>query len=107
MLMTLNELFSQDEDSLIEEFLAESATMAWGKSGDKIVKKYRCLSGTRKGRLVTNPGDCSKRIDPKKRIQMKKTMAKLGKRIARKSKRTKRVNPTSKKVASRNVAMKG
>lgn len=105
--MLLSELFSISEDDLIEEFLNESAVMAWGKVGDQVVKKYRCTSGPRKGRLVSSPGDCSKRIDPAKKLRMKKTMAKMGKRIARKAKRTKRVNPTSKKVAARNAAIRG
>lgn len=106
--MYLNELFSDDaETAIIEKFLMESTAMAWGKSGNNIVKKYRCLSGTRKGRVVDSPADCSKRKDPKKRLRMKRMMARLGKRIARKSKRTKRISPVSKKVAQRNKALKG
>lgn len=103
--MTLDELF--EDNSYIEEFLAESATMAWGKVGNKVVKRYRCMTGPRQGRLVSTPGGCATRVDPKKRIQMKKLMAKMGNRIARKAKRTKRVNPVSKRVASRNKTMKG
>lgn len=103
--MKLDELFSNPEDELIENFLAENAVMAWGKTGNDIVRKFRCLNGSRKGRLVTSPAGCSKRIDPEKKMRMKKTMAKLGKRIARKAKRTKRVNLTSKKVAARNKAL--
>lgn len=105
--MRLDELFSSSEDELIENFLMENAVMAWGKAGNEVVRKFRCLSGTRKGRLVNSPSDCSKRIDPEKKLRMKKTMAKMGKKIARKAKRTKRVNLTSKKVAARNKALGG
>lgn len=101
--MLLNELFeSASESKIIEQFLNESAVMTWGKVGDKIVRRYRCSSGPRKGRLVSTPSGCSKRIDPKKRMQFKKTMAKLGKKIARKARRTKKVNPVSKRLAARN-----
>lgn len=93
------------DNSIIEDFIVESSVMAWGKRGDKIVKKYRCLSGKRKNRLVNNQMDCSKTIDPKKRIQLKKTMARMGSRIARKAKRTKRVNPVSKMIQIKNAQL--
>ena len=31
-----------------------------------MIKKYRCLAGSKKGRLASSPGDCTKRKDPKK-----------------------------------------
>lgn len=89
----------------LEDFIIESSVMAWGKKGDKIVKRYRCLSGPRKNRLVNAPADCSKKIDPKKRIQLKKTMSKMGKRIARKARKTKRVDPVSKMVKRKNIQL--
>lgn len=98
-------LIEDFDENIIEEFIVESSVMAWGKKGDKIVKRYRCLSGPRKNRLVDQPADCSKTIDPKKRIQLKKTMAKMGKRIARKAKKTKRINPVSKMVKRKNIQL--
>jgi hypothetical protein len=98
-------LIEEFDTSDIEDFIVESSVMAWGKRGDKIVKKYRCLSGPRKNRLVNQPSDCSKVIDPKKRIQLKKTMAKMGKRIARKAKKTKRVSPLSKMIQRKNIQL--
>lgn len=98
--MRLDELFS-DEDSL-----QENSVQAWAKSGNTVVKKYRCMSGARKGRLVASPSDCSKRVDPQKKINMKKLLARVGKRIARKANRTKRLDPTSKKAKARNNAIR-
>jgi len=78
------------------------ATVAWAKRGKKVVRKYRCTSGFRKGRVVANPGQCFAAPDIKKRIKLKMTKARLGSRMARKAKRTKKVNPASKRVAALN-----
>ena len=42
------------------------AKMVWAKRGNKIVRKVRCTSGPRKGRLVSNSGQCSKAINQRK-----------------------------------------
>ena len=76
--------------------------MVWAKRGSKIVRKVRCTSGPRKGRMVSNAGQCSKPINLKKRMTLKKTRAKMGKRMARRAARTKRRNPVSKRVAKLN-----
>tara|TARA_B100000900_G_C20525566_1_gene694024 strand:+ start:769 stop:1047 length:279 start_codon:yes stop_codon:yes gene_type:complete len=78
------------------------AKMVWAKRGSKIVRKVRCTSGPRKGRMVSNAGQCSKPINLKKRMTLKKTRAKMGRRMARKAARTKRRNPVSKRVAKLN-----
>lgn len=78
------------------------AKMVWAKRGKKIVRKVRCTSGPRKGRMVSNAGQCSKPINLKKRMTLKKTRAKMGKRMTRRAARTKRRNPVSKRVARLN-----
>jgi len=78
------------------------AKMVWAKRGSKIVRKVRCTSGPRKGRMVSNAGQCSKPINLKKRMTLKKTRAKIGRRMARRAARTKRRNPVSKRVARLN-----
>jgi len=70
----------------------------WARKGNKVVRKYRCTSGSRKGRTVTTPAQCFAAPDVKKRATMKKTKARLGARMARKAKRTKRVNPASRRL---------
>ena len=84
----------------VEEVM--EAKMVWAKRGSKIVRKVRCTSGPRKGRMVSNAGQCSKPINLKKRMTLKKTRAKMGRRMARRAARTKRRNPVSKRVARLN-----
>ena len=88
--MKITDIIIESEEEVCE------ARMAWARKGNKIVRKYRCTSGPRKGRVVSNPTQCSKPIDMKKRMQLKRTKAKMGSRLKRKSARTKRTNPASK-----------
>jgi len=74
----------------------------WAKRGSKVVRKYRCTTGPRKGRTVSNVGQCFAAPDVKARNKLKITKARLGTRMARKSKKTKRTNPASKMVKSLN-----
>jgi hypothetical protein len=78
---------------LIEPVLSES--IAWAKRGSKVVRKFRCTMGPRKGRIVADIGQCAAAPDVAKRNRLKITKARLGARMARKAKRTKRVNPAS------------
>lgn len=87
---------------LIEEVINEK--QVWARSGQQVVRKYRCMSGFRKGRIVKEPGQCFAAPDVKKRMTLKKTKARLGARMARKSKRTKRINPASRRVQALNKA---
>ena len=88
--MQLRELFDINEK------------MAWAKRGNKVVRKYRCSTGTRAGRIVSNIGQCFAAPDVKKRARLKLTKARLGSRITRKANKTKRVNPASKRVKAMN-----
>ena len=92
--MLLRELFNQETE------LEEGQT--WARSGKKVVRKYRCSSGPRKNRVVAKMAQCFAAPDIKKRMVLKRTKAKLGGRIVRKSKKTKRVNPASKRVQALN-----
>lgn len=79
-----------------------SERQVWARSGQKVVRKYRCTSGARKGRTVAEPAQCFAAPDIKKRMTLKKTKARLGARMARKARKTKRVNPASRRVAALN-----
>ena len=81
--------------------------MAWAKRGNKVVRKFRCTVGKRKGRVVSEPSQCSKPIDLKKRFTLKKTKARMGARIAKKAQRTKRLNPASRILRQLNKARGG
>lgn len=74
----------------------------WAKSGKKVVRKYRCTSGSRKGRTVAKLAQCYAAPDVKKRIRFKQTKARLGSRIIRKAQKTKKRNPISKRVKALN-----
>lgn len=70
----------------------------WGRKGTKLVRKYRCTSGARKGRTVSKISQCFAAPDIKKKSQMKRLRARLGGKMMRKAKKTKRMNPASKQL---------
>lgn len=85
----------------ISEIITEGVVFArsTGKGGAggsaKVKTKWRCDAGPRAGRIVAKPADCGGSIDVKKRAQMKKTRARTKVRQARKAKKTKRLNVSS------------
>lgn len=89
---------------LLREFFIEpiEEKQVWARSGKKVVRKYRCTSGPRNNRVVAKISQCFAAPDIKKRATFKKTKARMGKRMARKAKRTKRMNPASIRVRSMN-----
>ena len=88
---------------LIEEIeTVTEARMVWRKMGKSIKRAVRCTGGTRKGRVVSKASQCSAPINIKKRLTLKRTKAKMGNRMARKSRRTKKFNPLSRRVAKLN-----
>jgi hypothetical protein len=90
---------------LVEEItLPLDEKQIWARSGKKVVRKYRCTSGQRKGRIVSKIGQCFAAPNIKAKIRMKKTRARLGARMARKARRTKRINPASIRVRTLNKA---
>jgi hypothetical protein len=78
--------------------------LVFARRGKKVVKKFRCTVGKRKGRVVANPNQCAAPLDLKKRFVLKRTKAQKGKRMAKKAQRTKRINPASKIVQALNKA---
>ena len=78
------------------------ARMVWRKMGKKIKRAVRCTTGRRKGRVVSSPAQCSAPINMKKRMTLKRTKAKMGKRLSRKAQRTKRLNPASRRLRQLN-----
>lgn len=90
--MLLRELFDID--------LGEK--LIWGRTGNKVVRKYRCTGGRRHGRIVSKAGKCFAPLDFKQSARFKRLKARVGDRMTRKAKRTKRVNPASKRVQALN-----
>lgn len=78
------------------------AKLVWARKGKGIAKKVRCTTGRKRGRVVSSAASCSKKIDIKKRIRFNRTKAKMRTRFIMKSRRTKKFNPISKRVAKLN-----
>ena len=85
-----------------EDDLDEGPT--WARSKNKVVRKYRCSGGPRKNRIVSKLQQCFAAPNVKKRMALKRIKARLGARITRKAKRTKRINPASIRVQRLNKA---
>jgi hypothetical protein len=86
--------------------ITEGVALVYGKKGNKVTKKYRCTSGSRKGRIVAKPSTCTA---PKKigaAQTLKKTRRSKGKTLDIKRSRTKRATSSSRRVATINKARK-
>ena len=83
---------------LIEDIIPEA--MAWAKRGNKVVRKFRCSGGQTTRSYCSKSTQCFAAPDIKKRMKLKMTKARLGARMVRKTKKTKRVNPASRRVAA-------
>jgi hypothetical protein len=85
------------------EFIDEHR-MVWKRNAKtgKISLRWRCESGPRDNRTVPRVSDCSKAPDMAQSQRMKKTRARTKVRQARRTKRTKRINPASKLAARLN-----
>jgi len=82
---------------LLNELLREK--QVWARKGKSLVRKYRCTSGKRKGRVVAKITQCFAPPDIQKRVKFKQTRARLGAKMARKAQKTKRTNPASLRLA--------
>lgn len=85
------------------EFLEEGYVQIAGRSGNKIVRKYRCTSGSRRGRIVSKPGTCSAPKNIRSSVNIKKARRKKGSQMIIKSLRTKRATKSSKRLGKLNV----
>jgi|TARA_R110002074_G_scaffold52868_2_gene133173 hypothetical protein len=74
----------------------------FAKKGNKVVRKYRCTSGARKGRTVSNVAQCFAPPDVAKRNRLRITKARVGSKMVRKTKRTKKTNAASIRVKAMN-----
>lgn len=94
---------------LLREFFIDQIDekQVWARSGKKVVRKYRCSGGRRHGRIVAKIAQCYVAPDVKKRTRLKIMKARLGTRLAKKTKRTKRINPASRRVQQLNKSAKG
>ena len=92
-------MFVRELTSVVDE----GATPIFAKTGNKVVRKYRCTSGARKGRIVAKPKTCTAPANVKAAQQMKKTRRAKGATPGIKAARTKRTSPASQKLTRLNV----
>lgn len=87
----------------ITEIVTESVVQIWSRTKDgKMVRKYRCTAGPRKGRVVSSPSVCSQ---PKKIgsvMSIKKAKARYGSSMKIKRSRTKKTAGASIRVGKMN-----
>lgn len=103
--MKLNDILQTQCDSCVyeellfdpetKEIIEEGAIKAFQRRNKKIVRRYRCLTGPKQGKLVSDPAACSQRKDPKK--------VRRGRQIAKK---TKGIRVMKTRVAKRSQASK-
>lgn len=86
-----------------EEFLDEGYVQIAGRSGNKVVRKYRCTSGSRRGRIVSKPSTCSAPRNVKSTINIKKAKRKSGRLMTTRAQRTKTAFKTTKRLKRLNV----
>ena len=78
------------------------ATQIWSRSGGKQVRKFRCTSGVRKGRVMASPASCNRPISVHKSAQLKKTKTGKAQKIQMTGVRTRRSNPASLRLKTLN-----
>lgn len=79
--------------------VTEGALQIMGRKGNKLVRKYRCTSGSRKGRIVASPSTCNAPKRVKSSINIKKAKAKRGSAMSIASARTKRTSGASMRLS--------
>ena len=55
---------------IISEIVDEGAVQIFGRKKGKVVRKYRCTSGQKKGRIVAKPQTCSNPILKRQKLDV-------------------------------------
>ena len=87
---------------IISEIIPEGAVQIFGRNQGKVVRKYRCTRGPKKGRIVAKPTTCSAPIRVSSRIAIKKAKARRSPLIKIKSRFTKRMSPNTRRLTRLN-----
>jgi hypothetical protein len=87
---------------LVFEVISEGKSNAWGRTGNKLTRKFRCTFGPRKGRVMASPSSCNKPIDIHRSRSLKQTKAAKGSQIKAKTKITRRTNAGSRRLQTLN-----
>ena len=79
--------------------ITEAAVTTFGRSKGKVTRKYRCTSGTRKGRIVAKPETCNKPKRVQSSINIKRAKARRGSAMKIATARRKRAGGQSQRLA--------
>ena len=104
--MLLREFYITEDNSKDDEPHNEGVRAIWSRAGGKQVRKYRCTSGIRKGRIVARATTCNSPINQKAKLTLKKTKRRTPDTIKINTKKTKRSNPASRRLKRINVRPK-
>ena len=89
----------------ISEIVAESVVQIWSRTkAGKMVRKYRCTAGPRKGRIVSSPSVCTQPKRLGSVMAIKKAKARRGSTMKIKRSFTKRRSAPSFRVSRLNRA---
>ena len=92
-----------DLEDIELDFLEEGYVQIAGRSGNKIVRKYRCTTGKRRGRIVSKPSTCTAPKNVRSSINIKKAKRRKGSVMKIKAARTKRARKTTQRLKNLNV----
>jgi hypothetical protein len=84
---------------IVSEIITEGALQIAGRRGGKIVRKYRCTTGSRKGRIVAKPETCNKPKRVQSSINIKRAKARRGSAMKIATARRKRAGGQSQRLA--------
>lgn len=82
--------------------ITENIIPIWGRSKGKVVRKYRCTTGARKGRIVAKPSTCTAVKKVGSMLSMKKARRQRSAVSQVKASRRKRAGVASQRIASLN-----
>lgn len=86
--------------------LTEGVVPIAGRKGNRTVRKYRCTSGSRKGRIVAKPSTCTAPRNVAASRTLKHTKRTRGTALKVKTSRTRRANPASKRLKNLNIGLR-
>ena len=89
------------------EPITEAVGRVLGRGAKGTLRKFRCTSGPRKGRVVADPATCTKPIDMAKRIKARQTRQRKAGVASFKRARTLRTSPASKIIKRTNIQRAG
>ena len=87
---------------IMTESIKEGVIQIWGKNKGKLVRKYRCTSGSRKGRIVAQPSTCNAVKKVGSAINIKRAKARRGSVMKVKTQRQKRASGLTKRLTTAN-----